>query len=174
MSVTDFFAILGMPVSCELDKAMLDEQYHKRQAQWHPDRYVNASEPEKMQALQHTSLLNDAYNILKNPLRRAEHLLDLHTCGTLDVPPPKLEPDFLLQQLELREELERIAHQHDETAYSQLRQTVDASLARQWQVMAAEISLNDWCNARLCLQKLQFLYKLQDELNHLEDRWLEN
>ncbi len=174
MSVTDFFAILDMPAGCQLDRALLDEQYRKRQALWHPDRYVNASETEKMQALQHTSLLNDAYTILKHPLRRAEHLLELRLCESGDVAVSKLEPAFLLQQLELREELEELGLQRDDAAFARLRQTVAASMAQHWQLIEAEIAKHDWCSAHLCLQKLQFLYKLQEELNHLEDRWLEN
>ncbi len=174
MSVTDLFAVLGMPAGCQLDRALLDEQYHKRQAVWHPDRFVNASESEKMQAMQHTSLLNDAYSILKHPLRRVEHLLALRICESGEVVVGKLDPGFLLQQLELREELERLGEQRDENDFARLRQTVDALMLQHWQLIEAGIAKHDWCNAHLCLQKLQFLHKLQEELNHLEDRWLDN
>ena len=174
MPVTDFFAILDMPAGCQLDLQLLDAQYRKRQAVWHPDRFVNAPESEKRQALQQTSLLNDAYNILKQPLRRAEHLLDLRLCESGEVVVDKLEPAFLLQQLEWREELEQLDTLRNEPALASLRQRVEAALALHWQVIETDIAGHDWCAARLSLQKLQFLKKLQDELNHLEDRWLEN
>jgi molecular chaperone HscB len=174
MPVTDFFAILDMPAGCQLDRQLLDEQYRKRQAVWHPDRFVNASESAKRQALQQTSLLNDAYNILKHPLRRAEHLLDLRLCESGELAVAKLEPEFLLQQLQWREELEQLDEQRDEPALASLRQRVEAALARHWLLIEADIARHDWCAARLSLQKLQFLNKLQEELNHLEDRWLEN
>ena len=101
--MTDFFAALGMPVACELDRHQLDANYRQRQAEWHPDRYVSASEAVKLQALRHTSLLNDAYTTLKQPLRRAEHLLELKDSDAAGHSSRKLEPAFLLQQLEQRE-----------------------------------------------------------------------
>lgn len=167
MAVTDFFAALGMPVACELDRRQLDASYRQRQAQWHPDRFVSASEAAKLQALRQTSLLNDAYATLKQPLRRAEHLLELRDSDAAGHSARKLEPAFLLQQLELREELEQLVRQRDAAALDSMRQQVDAQWSAYWGEFTAETVRQDWCNARLALQKLQFLHKLQEEIRHL-------
>ena len=167
--MTDFFAALGMPVACELDRHQLDANYRQRQAEWHPDRYVSASEAVKLHALRHTSLLNDAYTTLKQPLRRAEHLLELKDSDAAGHSSRKLEPAFLLQQLEQREQLEHLARHRDAAALDVLRQLVDTQWLAQWSEVATEAARQDWCNARLALQKLQFLHKLQEEIRHLEE-----
>jgi hypothetical protein len=50
-----------------------------------------------------------------------------------------------------------------------LRQLVDTQWLAQWSEFATEAARQDWCNARLALQKLQFLHKLQEEIRHLEE-----
>lgn len=172
MAVTDFFSALGVPVACELDRSQLDANYRQRQAQWHPDRFVSASETEKLQALRQTSLLNDAYATLKQPLRRAEHLLELNDSDAATHPAPRLEPAFLLQQLELREELEQLGRRRDASALQAMdvmRQAVETQWSAHWHEFTREAARQDWCNARLSLQKLQFLHKLQEEISHLEE-----
>ncbi|HTQ99970.1 MAG TPA: Fe-S protein assembly co-chaperone HscB [Candidatus Acidoferrum sp.] len=173
MPVTDYFAILGVPASSEIDRARLDAQYRSLQAQWHPDRFVTASEAERRQALQQASLINDAYQMLKQPLRRAEHLLELKDTDAAVHQARKLEPAFLLHQLEQREELERLGQRRDQAAFARLRRDTETELQLQWRDFAATVQQQDWCSARLSLQKLQFLHKLQEELDHLEDRWLD-
>ena len=174
MPSTDYFAILGLPQSCKLDRWELDSRYHKLQAQWHPDRFINESEPERKLAMQQTSLVNDAYRVLKQPLQRAEHLLELKDESADSHPARKLESAFLLEQLELREQMEQLSEARDDAAFSKLKSETTQALQQQWQVFEAEVQQQDWCTARLSLQKLQFLHKLQDELNHLEDRWLDD
>ena len=174
MTTPDFFALLCVAPDCELDRALLEQRYRAQQAQWHPDRFVNASDGERLAALQHTSLLNDAYATLKNPLKRAEHLLDVKCPADARQPALKLEHAFLMQQMELREELEALAERKSPEALQPLRQQVESGLTQYWQEFADEINKQDWCVARLGLQKLQFLHKLQEDINHLEDRWLDN
>ena len=174
MTTPDFFALLGVPPSCQLDRTLLEQQYRQQQAKWHPDRFVNASNIERLAALQQTSLLNDAYATLKSPLRRAEHLLDVKCPEDMRKPPLKLEHAFLLQQMELREDLEELAQHKSVEALVPLRQQVETELTQYWSEFANEIDKQDWCVARLGLQKLQFLHKLQEDINHLEDRWLDD
>ena len=169
MAVTDYFAALGVAASCELDRAQLDRNYRQLQAQWHPDRFVNAGEVERMNALQHTSLINDAYATLKQPLKRAEHLLELQDTDGDSHKAPKLDTAFLLQQLALREQLEQLALQRDAAGLETLHQQVAAEWIQHWHGFVAEAGRQDWCNARLSLQKLQFLHKLQEEIRHLEE-----
>src|SRR5688572_1385957 len=101
MSASNFFSLLGVQPACQLDLAALEQHYRQAQAKWHPDRFVNASAAERLQALQQTSLLNDAYTTLKTPLSRAEHLLAVLGGEEIsEKPAPKLDGVFLLQQLE--------------------------------------------------------------------------
>jgi molecular chaperone HscB len=174
MSAPNFFTLLGVKPACQIDLDSVEQHYRQAQAKWHPDRFVNATAAERLAALQQTSLLNDAYTTLKTPLRRAEHLLavlDGDDCAHSD---QKLDKVFLLQQLELREELETLVHDRNLDGLASLYKTVTEQLNSQWQTFSAQIQEQDWCAARLGLQKLQFLQKLQDEITHSEDRLLDH
>lgn len=174
MSAPNFFTLLGVPPACHIDLAVLERHYREQQAKWHPDRFVNAPAAERLAALQHTSLLNDAYATLKTPLRRAEHLLAVLGDLDEDMPRQQLDSAFLLQQLEQREQLETLAHERDLDGLAGLHDTVTTQLDAQWETFAAQMQAQDWCAARLGLQKLQFLQRLQDEISHSEDRLLDH
>ncbi len=79
----------------------------------HPDRFASGSDQEQLAAMQKTTQINDAYGILKSPVRRAQALLQLKTGvdGTGEV--TVKDPMFLMQQLELREELEILSDKKD-------------------------------------------------------------
>lgn len=174
MSAPNFFTLLGVQPACQIDLASVEQHYRQAQAKWHPDRFVNATAAERLVALQQTSLLNDAYVTLKTPLRRAEHLLavlDGEDCAHSD---KKLDKAFLLQQLELREKLEALVHDRNLDGLAPLSQAVTEQLNSQWLQFSAQVNEQDWCAARLGLQKLQFLQKLQDEISHSEDRLLDH
>ncbi len=83
---------------------MLNHQYRTLQKTIHPDRFVNATDAEKKQSLQKSTEINDAYQVLKDPIKRASHIISLHQV----VKENALPSDFLMQQMEWEEELETI------------------------------------------------------------------
>ena len=126
----DKFALLGVPQGFDEPEA-LDEKFLELSRKTHPDR-VPASQ--RLQAIQRMTELNDAYKTLKDPVRRAEHLLSLKgVAGT-----PTMSPEFLEQTIEDREQLDeakasgkpldelaaRVRGQRDETL-AQVRAAMD-------------------------------------------------
>jgi len=99
----DPFALLGLEPGFELDLAELERAYFERSKQLHPDRFATAPAAERVAALTRARALNDAYQTLRKPVPRAEHLLARAgvTIGTNE----RLEPTFLMEILELREAL---------------------------------------------------------------------
>lgn len=168
----NYFSLLDMPVAVDLDRALLDLQYRKQQLRWHPDRFAAAPAAERQQALQRTSLLNDAYLVLKTPLRRAEHLVELLGDGVTHN--ARLPIDFLEQQLSARESLESAAEAHDRQAVEVLRKTAEASASERWSRLREQIAEHDLSSARVSLQELQFLHKFVEEVERLEERWLDS
>src|SRR5437899_2895742 len=75
--VLDKFAVLGLPRAYELDERALEETFRALSRKLHPDRFVRATPRERRFSLEQTTLLNDAYRTLRDPVRRAEHLLAL-------------------------------------------------------------------------------------------------
>jgi molecular chaperone HscB len=76
-AAADYFSVFTLPRKLALDAKALERAFYRQSREVHPDRFVNAS-PEKQQwSLQQTSLLNDAYRALKDPIARTEYLLQL-------------------------------------------------------------------------------------------------
>jgi molecular chaperone HscB len=99
----DPFALFGLAPRFDLEPAALEARFRERSREVHPDRHPGASAAERAQAMIRTRALNDAYQVLRRPERRAEHLLA--QAGVVIGDHERLEPGFLMEILELREEL---------------------------------------------------------------------
>jgi molecular chaperone HscB len=87
-AVVDNFAIFGIAQSFELDLQMLDERFRALSRTLHPDRFAREGPKERRYSLEQTTLLNNANRVLKDPLRRAQHLLKLHGVDASGEPQP--------------------------------------------------------------------------------------
>lgn len=72
-----YFDVFGLPHKLGLDTTALERTFYKLSRKLHPDVYARAGEQEQQWSLEQTSLLNDAYRTLKNPISRTEYLLHL-------------------------------------------------------------------------------------------------
>ena len=116
--VADKFAMLGFPRAFDLDAEKLAEQFRALSRKLHPDRFARASPQERRFALEQTTRLNDAHRTLREPSRRAEHLLELrgiHLAGEHESRLPVAQPvqmpmEFLEEMMEAREELLEAKH----------------------------------------------------------------
>ena len=102
-STPDPFALFGLAPRFDVEPAALEARFRERSRELHPDRQPGASPSERAQAMIRTRALNDAYQVLKRPERRAEHLLA--RAGLVIGDHERLDPAFLGEILELREEL---------------------------------------------------------------------
>src|SRR5262245_14323073 len=82
---------------------MIERAFFERSKERHPDRFATAPAAERVAALSKSRALNDAYQTLKKPVPRAEYLLA--RAGVTIGDNEKLDPAFLMEILELREEL---------------------------------------------------------------------
>ncbi len=101
------FDVFDLPPVFHLDKQALEARYFERSKQHHPDRFAKAAPRERMQALQQTTILNDAYRVLKSDIKRAEYLLKLEGLDVADERSQSVKPDpaLLMEMMELNEEL---------------------------------------------------------------------
>ncbi len=84
-----------------MDADELQRRYYMLSRQLHPDRYTRATETERNFSLEATSILNDGYRVLRDPVQRAEYILkdsgfDIGEQRSKDVPPELLEEVFEL------------------------------------------------------------------------------
>lgn len=71
------YALFDLQPEFDLDLNDLSERYRNLARQVHPDRFADAGESEQRQALERSANLNEAYQTLKAPARRARYLLSL-------------------------------------------------------------------------------------------------
>jgi molecular chaperone HscB len=107
----DYFLIFDLEHDFEIDKAKLELNYKTQIAKFHPDKFASASSSQQSQALQNTSLINTAYDTLNSDLNRARYLLELNNINPFDEKDTQMDSDFLMAQIELREELEAIKNE---------------------------------------------------------------
>ncbi len=120
------FALFQMPVSFDVDIGQLDVAYRELQGRVHPDRFVSASDAEKRVAMQWATRANEAYQILKNPLKRAAYLCELQGVDLGIESNTAMPAGFLMQQMEWREALDDARDAKDMDAL----ETLDNELAR--------------------------------------------
>ncbi|MEZ5690953.1 MAG: Fe-S protein assembly co-chaperone HscB [Rickettsiales bacterium] len=99
-----YFSLFNLNPAFDIDISNLESEYFKAQRLFHPDRFIGKSAEEKIQALQKSADINKAYDVLKNPLKRAQHLLELQgiIVGT-DKDSVKPANELLMEVMELRE-----------------------------------------------------------------------
>jgi molecular chaperone HscB len=100
VTISNYFALLGVAVEFDLDLKLLERNYLKLQQLLHPDQFVTKTKPEQILSLKHSALLNNAYDILKNNLSRSEYLLAYHNIIINRDEGNNLDPEYeLLEEI---------------------------------------------------------------------------
>lgn len=101
----DHFARLGQSSAQPFDKDAAEAAYLRLSRLLHPDFHGRADPAVQALAIRHSASLNQAWSTLTDEQARAEYLLELHHPGTLERH-KTLSPAFLMEAMELSEELE--------------------------------------------------------------------
>ena len=106
----NYFELFELPVSFNTDKTSLALKYFALQKKYHPDFFTQASEAEQEEALERSSLANRALKTLQNKDATIKYVLQLK--GLLEEEEKyELPPDFLMEMMEMNEELSDNTHQ---------------------------------------------------------------
>ncbi|PWI35291.1 co-chaperone HscB [Vibrio albus] len=165
----NYFDIFGLPIQFELDGSLLASQYRELQRRFHPDNYATSSERDRLMAVQKAAQINDAYQILKSPLDRAEYMLSLNGIEMHGEKQTLQDPMFLMEQMELREELEEI---RDDQALFDFEDKVSRMSRQQMNELEQELNQSQWELAADRVRKLKFIEKLKTEIEQVEERLL--
>ncbi len=157
------FALFDLPVGYALDLADLARRYHELQRAVHPDRFAAGSAQDQRHAVQTAADLNQAYSILRSPLKRAQYLLQL--LGIDDSAAAKVQDQaLLLEQMELRERLGDIGRDPSpEHALASFERDVQRRYADAQQRFAEAYADGDLARAAAAVTALQFHAKLLHE-----------
>jgi molecular chaperone HscB len=100
------FELFALPQRFEQERAVLDARWKDMQREAHPDRFAAQGAAAQRIAMQWSVRINEAYQRLKDPLKRAAYLCELHGAA-IDAERNTVMPsDFLMQQMQWRESLD--------------------------------------------------------------------
>jgi len=169
----NYFELFGLPTQFKLDGSLLSSQFRELQKRFHPDNFATASERDRLMSVQKTAEINDANQILKSPVSRAEYLLSLNGVELRGEQQTLQDPMFLMEQMELREELEAITQSSDpESALFDFDSKVEKMYKQQLIQVEQELDSEEWNTAADTVRKLKFIAKLKNEIERVEDKLL--
>jgi molecular chaperone HscB len=178
----DRFAVLGLPRKFEVDLGAAETAYKDLSRQLHPDRFAKADPRARKAALARTVELNDAWRTVKDPLRRAEYLLELagyalgggekssRTSKTREVSAP---PTFLIEILELRDELSEAQQAGDAVKVAFMSEEMRGRAAAAMRTIGTSIdggSPEGLDEAARALMSLRYYQRFLDEVTAHEER----
>jgi molecular chaperone HscB len=170
LETSNFYEIFSLPASWQIDRTALDSRYRQLQREFHPDRYAAKGDVEKRLAVQTTSLINQAYDTLKSPLKRAQYMLELKGINADQESHITSDMSFLMKQIEFRETLDDIRDSADPLAeLDTMRNDVDAQYLQLQVDFEAQQSTANYNDALDTVAKMQFFAKLLDEIEQREE-----
>jgi molecular chaperone HscB len=101
----DPFVVLGLPRRYEVDLRAVEKTHRELSRALHPDRYASAGASERRAALTKAADVNEAWRIVRDPVRRAEALFALAGVEVGETKEPKPDAELLMEVLEKREAL---------------------------------------------------------------------
>jgi molecular chaperone HscB len=121
------FELFGVPATFAQDRAVLDARWKELQREAHPDRFASQGTAAQRVAMQWSVRINEAYQRLKDPVRRASYLCELKGAPIEAENNTAMPGEFLMQQMEWRESLDDASAI---AAVDALQAEVDAARAR--------------------------------------------
>lgn len=165
------FELFDLAVSFNINEAQLSSRFQSLQRELHPDRFASATATEKRWSMQAASLVNEAYQKLTAPLSRASYLLELNNISVDEETDTQMDPMFLMQQMELREEIGDAPDATDPfEALDKVRKSLNEGIEQSSTKFATAAASDDWDSARTVVREWQFFDKLKREVKALEAR----
>lgn len=178
-AIQTHFELFELPVSFEIDLQDLSQRYRELQRVVHPDKFVNASDRERRLSVEKAAAINEAYQILKTPQRRARYMLELQSVSFDDENDTALDPAFLMEQIELREALSELSQTDDPMAslnniMADIKKRITAVLFDIREGLEQEqLDETQKSSLKQLIHKMQFLNKLQQEAEYQEENLLD-
>jgi molecular chaperone HscB len=164
------FALLGVESRFDLDLPALEKTHRELSRALHPDKFAQASASERRAALEEAATVNEAWRTLRDPIKRAEALFRLHGIAVGEDNEPKSTPTFLMEVLEMREELAEARAKKD------LDRVRKLGVSMKTRLDAAQTKLADGFAAKAepltllpLLGEMRFYKRFLDEVDAIEE-----
>ena len=167
----DFFTLFSLQTHYQLDSALLEQRFHALQMQVHPDKFSHLPEAERRVSMQWATRVNEAYQTLVDPIRRARYLLSLHGVSTGEEANTAMPGAFLMEQMEWREAIQEARDTRDMAVLEELESRLQHETHALQQQLAVKIDTeHDYTAAAALVRKLKFLEKLGQDIDSTYDQ----
>ena len=120
-----FFSFFDLPVCFVLDEADLRKRYLSNSKKYHPDFYTLESDAKQAEILQLSSLNNEAYRTLSDFDQRMKYILEEK--GLLVEGQNEIPKNFLLEMMDINEQLMELEFDFDQTVFDAVKQGVESA-----------------------------------------------
>ncbi len=158
--VPNAFEKFKLPTTLNINLEDLEQRYFKAQQEHHPDRHRSSASHQENNVA--AAAFNEAYQILKDPLKRAAHLLKcLGWIDPVENPETQQDSALLFLMMELNEKIEKATTvEEKQTLTSFLKEEIQ----KNWTDLENSIEKNDKANSLSLLNRLTYLSRLQQNL----------
>ena len=161
LDATDF-ELFDVPATFAQERSVLDARWKELQREAHPDRFAAQGHAAKRVAMQWSVRINEAYQRLKDPLKRASYLCTLNGAPIDAEHNTSMPTEFLMQQMEWREALDEAA---DAGALNALHDEVEAARRRTLSSFDWLIDeKGDYAGAAAQVRALMFIERFADDV----------
>lgn len=167
----NYFDLFQLPVAFDIDRTQLNSQFRELQSVCHPDRFVTASDAERLESAKATALINEARDTLLDDRLRARYMLSLKGVDFNDEIDTAKDPTYLMEQMELRESIEDAEHASD--PFDELDKLYNIVLQRKREVehdFSRAYEQQDLIVAKQAALKMRFCERIISEIKRIEER----
>jgi len=164
-----YFELFGQDLRFDLDLQQLHSEQQRLQAIYHPDRFVTASEQEKRLSVQQASWINEAFETLSNPVKRARYMLELSGLELNDDSETTSDAAFLMEQISIREEIDECRSDADPlSCCDQIAAKLRSKVEQFGSEFITSYDQGELDAARLSSRKMQFVQRILDQLTDFQ------
>ncbi|RKP07969.1 Co-chaperone HscB, C-terminal oligomerization domain-containing protein [Thamnocephalis sphaerospora] len=162
-----YFDALGVSdqPTFDVDVKELRRMFLRSQQRVHPDTYATGEDRERQLAEQQSAWLNRAYHTLREPLARAQYLLQLHGVDVTETE-SVADPELLMTVMEERE---RIDDATDATEVRDVFQANEDRIRETITMLGDAFRANNWISAHALTVRLKYWYRLRAAVRTWED-----
>lgn len=162
----DFFSLFGLPPKFSIDLNSLESAWRSVQAAVHPDRFAAGTDAQRLMALRYSTQVNEAHETLKDPIKRASYLCEIHGVEIDAERNTAMPADFLMQQMEWRESMDDAVAARDAKGLAQLMLEVESSLSEAELLVGhlLDSAQPNYAKAAEEVRRMMFLVKFKSQL----------
>jgi len=170
----NYFELFSLPVAFITDQAVLKRSFYQMSRELHPDYHTHVSEEEQSAVTEKYALINQAFKVLSDVYARRQYILEMK--GALTGSEDKLPADFLMEMMELNEEIDALLTSDLENARNKADNKISAyeqslnSLLQELELASDNIGNGDTVllvKIKECHLKTRYLLRIREKVANI-------